>query len=619
MRLLQYSIAKWTEKRAIIPAGLAKLRKTASRVEGGIAGMVNSESSKGDSSQGNQGLTQASDWVSYGNALCGQQRWGEAVDAFARAVALNPNDAVTLTNLSVALLKSGRAAAALQYAKQAFALDHSSAETCANLGACLLAQQRWAEAEQAFRAATANDPTNPDIWCNLGRVLQRDERLAEAIDCFRRALELQPSHAEAHGMLGDALRNADQADEAIACYRRALQIDPSHANIHNSLGIALEQQGHLSEAAACYRRAVEARPDSFEAHMNQAALMLLTGDFEQGWMEYDWWWKRFRSPDYGRPRWEGENLAGKVVLLHPEQGLGDTIQFVRYAPLLKSLGATVLVECQKPLAKILARCPGIDRLLVSGDELPDFDFFTPLVRLPRILRTTLDTIPAQVPYVFADEKLIHHWQETLKPLDGFRIGINWRGSGDFRKLRDVPVEMFERLANVKGVRLFSLQKEEVESKVESRRSKVKEEAQPAILDLGEIDTEHGAFMDTAAIMMNLDLVITSDTSVAHLAGALGVPVWVALPYVPDWRWLLERSDSPWYPTMRLFRQKQPGDWAGVFGEIEAALRERVQGSKFKVEWGGRRQLQNENCKLQIADRRELNAKCGSRHGGRVRR
>jgi tetratricopeptide (TPR) repeat protein/ADP-heptose:LPS heptosyltransferase len=513
-------------------------------------------------------------WVSMGNALCGQQRWQEAVEAFGRALAMSPGDAAILSNISVALLRSGRAEEAIQCAKQAFALDHSNAAICANLGACLLAQERWADAEQAFRAATANDPTNSDLWCNLGRLLQHEEKLDEAIDCFRRAVEVNPKHAEAHRMLGNALKNADQIDEALECFRSALELNPRSAAVHNSLGATLERQGKFDEAGACYRRAVEAQPDSFESHLNLAAAMLLTGNFEEGWLEYDTWWKKHRSKDYGRPRWEGENLAGKTIVLHPELGLGDTIQFVRYAPLLKERGATVIVECQKPLAKILARSPGVDRLLVSGDELLDFDFFSPLIRLARILTKSPDAIPAGVPYVFADEKLVHEWSEKLQRLDGFRIGINWRGSGDFHKLRDIPLHRFERLASVPGVRLVSLQKDTGDGGQETAGAVGT--AHPTIVDLGEIDTQHGAFMDTAAIMMNLDLVITSDTSIAHLAGALGVPVWVALPYVPDWRWMLDRSDSPWYPTMRLFRQKQSGDWAGVFGEVEAELRRQVR-------------------------------------------
>jgi len=273
---------------------------------------------------------------------------------------------------------------------------------------------------------------------------------------------------------------------------------------------------------------------------------------------------------FAQPKWSGGSLSGKTILIWAEQGFGDTLQFIRYAPLVKERGGVVVVECQKPLADVLLRCTGIDRLIAAGDELPQFDVQAPLVSLPGLFGTTMGTIPAHVPYVFAEPGLIEVWREKLRHVNGLRIGINWSGRVDPgpHKQRDIPPEHFLGLGAVPGVRLISLQKGGGDPSLALRA---------CAMDFGdELDTAHGAFMDTAAIMMNLDLVITSDTSVAHLAGALGLPVWVALPFVPDWRWMLDRSDSPWYPTMRLFRQKSRGDWAGVFREIGAALRERVE-------------------------------------------
>jgi hypothetical protein len=322
-------------------------------------------------------------------------------------------------------------------------------------------------------------------------------------------------------------------------------------------------------------------------------LLLLQGDFERGWPELEWRWKsgEIIERKFSQPRWKGEPLAGKTILLHSEQGLGDTIQFVRYAEVVKEGNpeATVVVECEQPLVNLLQSCRGIDRLVTEGEELPAFDVQAPLLSLPGILGTRVETIPARVPYLFADNRLVEEWNSKLaavgtaqatetSAVSGLRVGINWQGragKGEWRK-RDVPVEYFARLAEIPGLRLIRLQKGGAESNVPCPKSNVGE-IETAIFDLGDFDTQRGAFVDTAAIMMNLDLVITSDTSVAHLAGALGVPVWVALPFAPDWRWLLDRSDSPWYPTMRLFRQKSIGDWAGVFEEIRAALAERFQG------------------------------------------
>jgi len=255
-------------------------------------------------------------------------------------------------------------------------------------------------------------------------------------------------------------------------------------------------------------------------------------------------------------------------LLHAEQGLGDTIQFIRYASLVNRMFANVFVEAQKPLLKLLANVSGIDRLIASGVDLPASDFHAPLFSLPAIFKTSVDTIPAKVPYLFADPSIESHWRKRLEQVPGFRIGINWHGrpgKGAFR-YRNIPLECFAPLADLPGVQLISLQKgagrsELIDSKLAQR-----------VLDFGdEIDQDHGAFVDAAAIMKNLDLVIACDTSIPHVAGALGVPVWLALPFAPDWRWLLDRKDSPWYPTMRLFRQTTRGDWTGVFSEIQTAI------------------------------------------------
>jgi len=301
---------------------------------------------------------------------------------------------------------------------------------------------------------------------------------------------------------------------------------------------------------------------------------LLQGDFEGGWPEYEWRWKtgQLRERCFAQPRWNGEPLAGKLILLHAEQGLGDTIQFVRYAAIVKSLGATVVVECQRALVKLLGSCAGIDRLVGAGDDLPSFDFHAPLLSLPGIFRTDLASIPAPVPYLRAAQDLVEQWRVKLMKVDGFRVAMNWRGEAgkpDSMR-RAIPLPLFATLSELSGLRLISVQKD-----VQDRETKTLDSR--SIVNPGpEIDTAHGAFMDTAAIMRNVDLVITSDTSVAHLAGALGVPVWVALPFVPDWRWLLDRSDSPWYPTMRLFRQNKRGDWKSVFEEIREALSDRIR-------------------------------------------
>jgi hypothetical protein len=260
-------------------------------------------------------------------------------------------------------------------------------------------------------------------------------------------------------------------------------------------------------------------------------------------------------------------------LLHAEGGLGDTIQFIRFASVVKQYGGTVVVECQKPLLRLLEGCSGIDQLVGRGDDIPAFDTRAPLMSLPAILKTSLDTIPTRIPYLLLKPAILQHWQERLTELEGFKIGINWQGKPSFRddRFRSMPLRCFAPLAQIPGIRLISLQKGLGTEQLAEVRDLF------PVTDLAaELDQQSGPFVDTAAVMKNLDLVITSDTATAHLAGALGVPVWVALSFAAEWRWLLDRSDSPWYPTMRLFRQRELGNWQSVFEEIKTALCERLQ-------------------------------------------
>ena len=460
---------------------------------------------------------------------------------------------------------------AVEYVERAIGLKGGAAAFHNNLGEAFRALHRIPEAVTCCRRALQLNPDFAEARNNLGAAFKEQGNLAEAIACYRRALDRKPDFAEAHYNLGVAVNDQGQLDEAIACYRRALELKPDYAEAHTNLGVALGDQGKLDEAAACYRRILARMPDFAEARWNQSLLSLLTGDFPQGWAGYQWRWKaKICQPrDFPQPLWDGQPLEGKTILLHAVQGLGDTIQFIRYATLVKKAGARVLVECQKPLVRLLAGCRGVDALIGRGDELPPFDVQAPLLSLPGIFGTSLETIPADVPYLFADSGLAEHWRRELASIAAFKIGIAWRGSPIHRndRARSFPLSCFEPLANLPGIHLFSLQK-----------GPGAEELQAACdhFPVAELGSRLNDFMDTAAVMRNLDLVITCDTSIAHLAGALGVPVWVAMPLVPDWRWLLGRDDSPWYPAMRLFRQKSLGDWSGVFGKIEAELCAQLQ-------------------------------------------
>ena len=474
------------------------------------------------------------------------------------------------------------------------------------LGMLSCEASQWDAAEGHFRRAIDAFPDEPAFHNHLHLVYRRQGRRTEAIACCRRALELAPAAAELHNNLGIALKEARELDAAVASLERSIQLDPQYADAHynlanaltmlgrldeaerayrraielaprqcdahNNLGTLLETQGRLNEAMACYEAALHADGDSAEAHRNRALLRLLCGDYAQGWPEYEWRWRTsgHARPSYSQPQWEGQRVEGRAILLIAEQGLGDTVQLVRYAPLVQEKsGARVVLTCPRPWHALLQTAPGIDRLVATDDVPGAFDYYVPLLSLPMIFKTTLETIPARIPYLAAESQRVEYWQRELAAVGAFKVGIAWQGNPEFAgdRYRSIPLEHFAPLADCEKVRLFSLQKNFGREQLA---------ALPAgfpIVDLdAKLDESTGAFVDTAAVMMSLDLVITSDTATAHVAGALGVPVWVALQYKPNWRFLLDRRDSPWYPTMRLFRQAKWGAWPEVFRQIAGELR-----------------------------------------------
>ena len=507
-----------------------------------------------------------------GNAMKDQGNLDEAVACYRRALQLKPDFAEAHNNLGVAFRGQGKLDEAVACCRRALQLKPDYANAHNALGNALKDQGNLDEAVARYRRAVELKPDFAEAHNNLGIAFRNQGKLDEAVACYRRALELKPDYAEAHNNLGIALGDQGKRDEAITCYHRALELKPDYAEAHSNLGIALGDEGKRDEASVCYRRALELKPDYADAHWNQSFISLATGKFERGWAEYEWRWRTSHCQPRGfsQPFWDGLPLQGRVILLHAEQGLGDTIQFVRYVAPVKQRGGVVIVECPGPLLSLLTSHAGIDRLVRWGNELPAFDVQSPLLSLPGIFHTSLETIPAEVPYLFADPGLVGHWRQELARDAGFKIGIAWQGDPKHRNdhNRSIPLGRFEPLAHRPGVRLLSVQKG---SGVEQLQHLAEQ------LPVTELGSRLDDFMDTAAVLVNLDLVITCDTSVAHLAGALGVPVWVAIPFVPDWRWLLDRSDSPWYPTMRLFRQDRRGDWQGVFRRVEVALGEQIAG------------------------------------------
>jgi Flp pilus assembly protein TadD len=472
--------------------------------------------------------------------------------------------------------QAGDLGQAEQIYRQILQADPRTAEAWYLLGAVCQVGNRLDEAVACYQEAVRLWPDFEETHYNLGNVFRLQGKLDEAVACYRKTVSLKPDHAEARNNLGNVLRAQGRLGEAEASLQQALGLKSDLAETHHNLGNLLRDQGRLDEAAASYQRAIDLQVDLAYTRNNRAQVYLLQGNYEEGWVEYEWRWrtKEFAMPPYPQPLWDGSPLAGRTILLHAEQGLGDTLQFIRYAPLVRQRGGRVIVRCQAPLVRLLETCPGLDLVAAREDELPPFEVHAPLLSLPRLFHTTLATVPTEVPYLSAPPDLMESWQRELSPLRAFKVGIVWQGNPDYKRdqQRSIPLAHFTRLAGVEGVQFFSLQKQHGLEQVPAVAGRL------TLGDLGgRLDEASGPFSDTAAVLKNLDLVITCDTSIAHLAGALAVPVWVALPYAPDWRWMLGREDSPWYPTLRLFRQPAPGDWATVFDCMAVEL-ERIRPS-----------------------------------------
>jgi tetratricopeptide (TPR) repeat protein len=498
-----------------------------------------------------------------------------AEQIYRKILQAQPNNADAWHLLGRIAYQVGKHDLAIEHIAYAIRLAGEWAAFHQSLGDVYRALGRLPEAIACYHRALELSPDFAEAHNNLANALKDQGALEEAIACYRRALELKPDFAEAYSNLGTALSERDELTQAVACHRRALELKPDRAETYNSLGLALQAQGRFAEASAGYQRAIELEPHHAEAHYNRSMLRLLAGDFEQGLAEYAWRWetrrKPFILPPFPHPIWDGRPLEGRRLLLHGEQGYGDTLQFIRYAAQAKQRGAGVLVGCTKPLLRIVRSCRFVDQVVYEITSPQDFDVYCPLLSMPQLMKTTLGSVPHDVPYLFADPPLVEQWRGELGPIAGFKIGIAWRGNPKHRndRARSFPLSCFQPLGHLPGIHLVSLQKGAGEEDLPEVRDR---------FPITELGSRLNDFMDMAAVMVNLDLVITCDTAVAHLAGALGVPVWVALPLVPDWRWMLDRSDSPWYPTMRLFRQDRRGDWQGVFQRIEAALGEQLAAS-----------------------------------------
>jgi len=489
-----------------------------------------------------------------------------------RAIVVRPNVAVYYTNLGNAYCDLGRLEEAVAQYRRALELHPDNPDGLVNLGAALRRLNRLEESETRLRRALELQPENPAVHFHLGTTLQRVRRTDEAIKHLREALRLKPGFSDARKNLGIFLRRSGRFAEAEAFYREWLAERPESAENLVNLGHTLAQTGRVDESLECFDAALRLEPELGEARTNRAVLWLLRGDFARGWPEYEWRWRRknVTPPPIPRPAWDGRPLPDGTILLVVEQGVGDIFHFIRYVEQVRQRVGHVMLLCRPALIPLLSRVPGIDCVVAEGDAVPPFDVYAMLMSLPLILGTTLENIPAGVPYLEADPQRVARWRERLGSFAGLTVGLAWQGNPDHPddSTRSVPLARLMPLFDVPGVRWVSLQKG-----IGAEQIRALPRAVPIVDFTAEMDESGGAFMDTAAVIGSLDLVISADTAVAHLAGAMGVKTWLALAAAPDWRWLLGRDDSPWYPTMRLFRQTQPGDWDSVATAMASTLTE----------------------------------------------
>jgi tetratricopeptide (TPR) repeat protein len=498
-----------------------------------------------------------------------KRRLPDAEEFYRRALKVNPAYHHVYNNLGILLCEQGRLEEAYDCYRSALRYQPDDPGTLNNLGLLHAARGEPAQAVTCYRKGLVVDPGNADLHNNLGNALRSAGKAHDAMTAFDRALEIRPEFPEAWNNMGNACADAGDGDRAFACYQKALELQPRHVSALNNLGKLLRERGDLREAREMYIRALEVEPASAEAHWGLANVLLLQGDFVNGWREFEWRWQLrdcHDRPPAGIPRWTGQPLTGKTILVWTEQGLGDAMQFIRLVHRLNTLGARVVVECPRELTRLFASVHGIAGVITRGDHRPPADLHCPLMSIPAILQTNIPPGTSNIPYFHPPSDLVNGLSSRMRPDNAvLRVGLVWSGSPTHEndRRRSMSLRDMLPLSVIDDVAFYSLQRGPAARQIdEDGFGKILVDLTPVLGDM----------LDTAAAILGLDIVITVDTAVAHLAGALGKPVWVMLPFAPDWRWMLHRDDSPWYPTVRLFRQPTPGDWEGVIGAVAGALR-----------------------------------------------
>ncbi len=500
-----------------------------------------------------------------GLALASMGKWADAISSYRQAFELDPCHHMAAANLGDALKNLHRFAESEEAYRQALRLDPAQADVQNNLGIALQAQGKLSDAENAYRAALQINSEMVAAYNNLSRLRRQQNRFDEAIDFAKTGLRMSPNLVELHFNLGSALLATGRPEEAAGELELAVRLRPDHLPAINGLGQALKACGRYIDAMDAYNRVLSLAPDYTDAHVNKGILLLLLGDLAAGFREYEWRWRwpafAAELSKYAMPLWDGSDLSGKTILIHSEQGLGDTLQFVRFAKMLKSRGAQqVILACQETLVELMKRVPGLDDVIARTAPLPPHDVQCPLMRLPHLLKTTLKTVPAEMPYIAS---------EPSRGTRPWSIGVCWSSNANHPEgaRKNLPLEKLAALGVLTPAHFHSLQ-----------MGPAAQELQTANLPFKvQDDTRQiSDFSDTAALVSDLDVVVSVDTAVCHLAGAMGKPTFTLLPHDADWRWLVNRGDSPWYPIMRLIRQPKRGDWDSVIAQLLVELQKMRQ-------------------------------------------
>ena len=514
-----------------------------------------------------------------GNSYRALGKLDYAYKSYKEAIRYKINFTQAYNNLAITLQALGKFDEAIINYKKAIELEPNYPQTHNNLGITQKEIGKLDDAVRSYKKAIELKPDYSEAFNNLGLTLRELNKLIQSEESYKKAIELNPEQAEYHNNLGVTLNELSKLDESEKSYNKAIKLNPEYIECYTNLGITLQELGKLDESEESYKKAIELKPNYAEANYCLSLLYNLRGDLKKGFKLYEWRYhekKKITRPPNKKFFWDGEkSIKNKKILVYGEQGFGDTIQFFRYLSILQNMGADVIFKVKSNLHHLFNAPNDKIQIIDNFPETNKIDFESPLMSLPYLLKTDLNSIPSSVPYLKADISKIDEWGKKLNSKK-FKIGICWQGSKTkVDKGRSFPLSLFKDISKIPNLELISLYKGDEENQILN-----------IDFDLNNLgnnfDNEKHAFIDTAAIMMHCDLIITSDTAIAHLAGALGRPVWVALKHIPEWRWMLNRSDSPWYPTMNLYRQNKLNDWGYVFDLMKKDLKEIVSNKSNQI-------------------------------------